>query len=338
MMSIFANNRNLLKDTNTKIVYSAKGSNGIYHLYISDNVNTYRKLKTVFDNDVITPCFSPDGEDILFAEYDGNAFQLVCTNLPTGITKKLTSENYDNYAPTWSLDKKKIAWCRSPKMSMEQADKAEIFVSDWPNFAEKQLTINNRMDAYPVFTSNGNSVLVESGNVDQFFGIFKIDMNGNEEALIYDPLKSGNGIPHVYNNLMVFERTSVLPNYFDIFIFNLETKRLMQKTYWSTPCNISPRFSPDGSKIVCYRINPLGKHEILILFFSEKNNGAVKTIKKPKFLSLPRWNRNGSLLAAQDCQNKQLIILDINGNYNRLSLPGIYRTQRFMEIYNFDLY
>lgn len=332
--------KNLLVKTESKVVFSARNEKGIFRLYLSDGLSKRKEVKTVFNRDCITPIFSPSGKGIIFSEFDGHDFELEYIDLRSGIPRMLTDNDYDDYAPAWSPDSARIAWCRVPEKTLLRADEAEIFVSEWPDIKERQLTHNARMDAYPVFTSDGNALIIESGRADSLFGLFKVGWNGNEVPLLYEPQSSGNGIPHVYKNFCVFERTDISNhNFFEVWLLNLGTSaELQKKSDGATPCNPSPRISPDG-KWIAYHWAKGKSSEIVLLPFVRTSENPQKVFRiNDSFLKLPRWNRNGAILIAEDSNHNCLVVFDIEGRKNELYESSGYRYQRFMEIYNFDVF
>jgi hypothetical protein len=55
-------------------------------------------------------------------------------------------------------------------------------------------------------------------------------------------------------------------------------------------------------------------------------------------LFLPRWDSKGKLIAAEDRINKTIVVFDMHRKHIALNLPGQARTQRFLEIWNFDIF
>lgn len=331
--------KDLLDSNGSKIVVCASNSSGISRSFIISRNNDCTELATIFGNDCITPVFSPDGQKVLLSEFDGHYFQLILIDLTSGYARQLTDSGMHNYAPAWSPDGRRIAWCRVPNMLLEYANQAEIMVSEWPQFNERHLTINDRMDAYPVFTPDSGSVVVESGSVDGLFGLFRINWDGIEESLVYEPARSGNGIPHVFGNYVVFERAVVPDEHlYDVYVMNLSTRESQRLTHWRTHSNPTPRFSHDGSKIACYRITDDDKSELVILLYPTKENGyTYREIHHGTSLRLPRWNRNSSLIVVQDEWRQSLQVIDLEGNANEIASPPV-RGQRFMEIYSYDIH
>jgi len=333
--------RDLLKETNTKVVLSAWNGKW-YRLYLSTGREEWVELKTIFGRDCITPVFSPDGRGILYAEHDGNDYELCYYDLTTKSSKRLTNNKFDDYSPVWSPNMKRISWGRIPKMSIKYGNMAEIYVSEWPDFFERQLTKNKRMDAYPVFVSDSNSLIIESGYVGSLFGLFRIYWDGTERPLIYEPKRSGNGLPHTYAGFVCFERASAEnPNLFDIFVLQLNSgssNSFIRLTNYRMPCNPTPRFSPDGSKIAFHRASDKGSLVAILHLNGVKKSSEVIFGQEDEQIRLCRWNRNGTLLACEDFKRKQIVIFDKDGKSMHLGLPGSYRGQRFLEVYNFDIY
>ncbi|MCR4442604.1 MAG: hypothetical protein NUV48_10680 [Peptococcaceae bacterium] len=327
----------VLKETGSKVVYSAKNKKGFYGLFLSDGTQKALELPSLFGNDCITPVFSPNGTDILYSEHNGNNFELVQFNLLTNKIKRLTYSDQDNYAPVWAKNGRRIAWCRVPIKEYKFANLAEIFVSEWPSFKERKLTNNSRMDSYPVFSQCGNYIITESGKVDELFGLFMVDWAAREIPLVYDPQHYGNGIPDVYKDYVVYEKCSKNnPGFFNICVINKnQPEQIIIETEWQTPCNPSPRFSPHGDKIACHRKNN-GGTQIVILSFKNKLKEELVIGSDQSQLYLPRWNRDGRCIAVEDRRKQRIIIFDLHGNSRKLIRR--YRGQRFMEIYNFDIF
>lgn len=335
----------LLQRTQTKVVFSADNGHGVFSLYLAESATKPPvSLPTPFEGDCITPVFSPDGLTILFSQFDGNHFRLVSLDVKTLSVNVLTNDDGDYYCPVWSQDGALLAFCKAPSMTLEDAGKAEIFVSDWPSFNPVQLTSNDRMDCYPVFLADGTAVVVESGKVDSLFGLFVLPLHspGEAKSLLYEPSLSGNGIPHIYRHWMTFERCNAKsPEQFEVCVVDVEQpQRIKFLTNWHTLCNPTPRFSPDGVHVACHRfIKGVGHVVVMPFSASDGKSGAPAMTSGASSLMLPRWNRSSSVLIAEDWRNRRLAVLDpfdLKGTIQFILKDG-YRRQRFMEIYNFDV-
>ncbi|MBI5816633.1 MAG: PD40 domain-containing protein [Nitrospinae bacterium] len=328
-----------------KIVFSAKDETGFSRLYLTcGDFSKFTLLEGVSGEDAITPIFTPDGMGVFFAERHEGRFNLHYYDLSAGRSIALTDDGMNDYAPAISPCGKRLAWCRSPEMTLKGANLAEIFVSDWPEFKPRRLTDNDRMDAYPVFTGNGESVIIESGNTAGLFGLFKINFDdGRETPLSYDPENYGAGIPSAFGGRIVYERCeSASPGLFNIFEISLEDNGSPQNiAAWNTPCNPSPRYSPDGKLVAAHRLGDDRASSQIVIFPASGHAPLVEIGGPDERYMLPRWSRDSGVLAFVNSSELALYFLDLSnggGRPKRIPSPGPYRMQRFMEIYNFDIY
>jgi Tol biopolymer transport system component len=289
----------------------------------------------------------------LYSQHDGNDFELCYYDILEQKSRVLTNNDVDDFHPSFSQDGTVIAWCQVQKMRRRLMNKTEILVSSWPDFGEHHLTRDSMADCYPVFSSDSNYVIVESGRVDVkdmsgLFGLFKISMDGKRSPLYYEPSLSGNGIPHMFGDTALFEGTVLLDPErrnglaLDIFVTDLaHPGKRRRLTNWATRGNPSPRFSPDGKKIACYRRyleDGRGSRIVILDFDAGEARESIVIGSTGDEFRMPRWNRNGTLIVAEDSSRKGLIIADLNGNADYLPNLGGYRTQRFLELYNFDVH
>jgi Tol biopolymer transport system component len=287
---------------------------------------------------------------VFFSLLDGENYHLAVWTIDTGNVSILTKTQNDDYAPAISPDEKEITWVRSPKMILKKSGSAEIYWSPWPNFNEQRLTHNNRMDAYPTFLPDSRGIVFESCNLTHgYCGLYLVDTDGTEKPLIYDPEKTANGIPSSSGNYVVFERALAdRPDYYGVAMINVASPQ--NPPVWlsnqSSGINPSPRFSPDGQKIAYYyHLENSSQLGVIVQNFYpdtmniSQNKSQITIIKyQNDDLKLPRWNHQGTLLAAEDRTYQKLVIFDLNQNIFELSHSKNYRTQRFLEIYNFDIY
>ncbi|MCK4626349.1 MAG: hypothetical protein KAV00_13610 [Phycisphaerae bacterium] len=338
-----------LRESGSIVVFSARDESGVFNLYLAKDCATPTRLPSPMKGHCIVPVFSPDGSDILYAQHDGNDFELVCYNLKTGHSRILTDNNDDDYHPVWAPNGKRIGWSRAKTMTLADMNSSEIYVSDWPRYRERRLTDDAMADCYPCFTSDGKALISETGKLGskktELFGLFKADIGGAKKPLIYEPESSGSGIPHVHGDFVVFEgtvRTGPVAERLitlDLFVYNLSSPgKPRTLTKWFTRSNPTPRFSPDGKAIVCHRLleDRITCQITVLEFDGDSVKQSLAYGRHGEILKMPRWNRNGTLIVAEAPGRKGLLVLDRKGNASLLRGSRSYRTQRFLELYNFD--
>lgn len=286
----------------------------------------------------ITPSFSSDGLKIVYSKYVDNKY---CLHI-YDITKKNSVSlctTLNNFAPVFSRDSNMVTYSKFETKELELADISEIYCMNLADNLEVRLTNNNRMDCYPVF-SNDNSVFYESGRHDEYFGIFKIDISSKQEiAVKYEPKNAGNGIPSLFDTYLTYE--TCMADYsgeYNIAILDLNTMQNVILTDWRGVLhNPTPRLSPCGKMIACHRfINSI--ESVLVVF--KKHNGQFmeyRQLELTKTVRLPRWSSDSKCLVVEDWKSGNLIATDLDGDFETLCFEG-YRGQRFLEIYNFDVF
>lgn len=329
-----------LSRTDSMIVYSAGRGDGITRLILVGPNGSRKMIPSLFGGKCITPAFSPDGKFLLFAEHDGHDFEIVSYNLVTDELKRITDNDVDDYAPVWAPTMDRIAWGRVPKMKLEYANEAEIIVAKWPTGQEIWATHNKLMNAYPVFLEDGRKLITESGNASGLFGLFLFDtVSDYVTPLLYEPNRSGNGLPHVYDNKVVFESCDVNnPNLLNVSIFDLINRKVIWKTSWRTSANPTPRYSPNGSKIACHRLNSYGRGQIILMDGKEGFENEVIYGENEDYLLLPRWNRKGTLIIGHELNKGDLFVIDTEHHKRGLLGANNIRGQKFLEVYNYDIF
>ena len=320
-------------------------------IYLSRSGEPLKVLRTFRNGEGVTPRFSPDGKKLAFSEHDGTDLEIMVLDFGTGILKQITDDDFDDVMPAWSPDSSRLAWTKTPCRCIDGANASEIWASPWPGFRPMRMTENRRMDVYPTFTSDGERIVFESGDVKEFFGIFTVSWSDKKEvAVVYEPDSSANGIPDVMGDYVLFERAdreSKLIYFNAVFDLSKFGNEIFRPTAWAAlGANPTPRFSPDGKFIASHRLPAVGgRSEVVISPFirpgEPKPTGKAKEVVaggEGHILRLPRWSRDSKYLLVQPQPNSGLAVVDLTGAITYLPMPGIGRGQKFMEIWNHDIH
>jgi TolB protein len=291
------------------------------------------------NGDQVTPRFSPDGRRLAYAEREGNDFEIVVLDLPTRVARRVTNNEIDDVMPTWDAEGRRLVWSGVPKLGLERANESEIYVADLDSSAVKVLTRNERMDVYPVFAPDGKEVIFESGRADALFGLWVVDMAGNERPLLYEPTQTGNGIPDVFGRRVLFERTTDAKGT-ELYSAWIDRDGAMRPTHvgtWILKGNPTPRFSPDGRYAASHGPANRGPHMAVRVTQIDPPYAERVHEHSTRSYFLPRWAASGNLLAVEDRLAQQIVLLSLDGTAQPVPMPGPIRGQRFMEIWNFDI-
>ncbi|ABK42992.1 TolB, N-terminal domain protein [Magnetococcus marinus MC-1] len=114
-------------------------------------------LKVKGRNDlVLTPRFSPNGEQLLYISYESSEPRIYLWDLYTG--KRVKRSNYPglNSTPAWSPDGNRMA------LTLSKDGNSEIYVIDMRNQSLQRLTYNAAIDTSPSWSPDGRRMVFTS--------------------------------------------------------------------------------------------------------------------------------------------------------------------------------
>ncbi len=148
---------------------------------------TLRKIKIPFDQPA-SPCFFPDGEELLFTAFHSGIHDIFKINLTSEKILNLTEDNLFEKAPTISPDGKYVAYT----IRVDTYDK--IFISPINNFTQKtQLTFGRGNTITPHFSSDGKAIFFSADTKDAF-NIYSLNLE-TAELKRYTDVRTGNFFP-----------------------------------------------------------------------------------------------------------------------------------------------
>jgi predicted O-linked N-acetylglucosamine transferase (SPINDLY family) len=301
-----------------------------------------RSLPGPFEGDQATPRFSPDGRRLAYAQRDGDGFfQIVVADLEAGTARPVTEGARDNLMPAWDGAGRRLVWQGGPRADREHGERMEIYGWDGTGPA-RRLTVNDRLDTYPVFAADGRSIVFGSGYFEGSFGLFEIDWDGRETVLSCDPAGSARGMPGIAGGQrIVFQEAERLADGFHYFLAMIDRRKsdtVRRLTAWSITGNPMPCCSPDGRKVAASGPGPTPYSRAIHILDLEPPERTVVAGGAVDYLFLPRWSANGRLLMAEDRRNGVMALIDDTGGVTALESHGRLRGERFLEIWNFDIH
>lgn len=178
---------------------------------------TLRKIKIPFDQPA-SPCFFPNGEEILFTAFHNGIHDVFKLNLTTEKILNLTEDDLFEKAPTLSPDGKYVAYT----IRVDIYDK--IFLSPVDNFQKKtQLSFGRGNTVTPHFTTDGKELFFSADTRDAF-DIYSLNLETGELKR-YTDVRTGNFFPSPLPNepkMIIF--SSFNKGAFQIFKSELEGK------------------------------------------------------------------------------------------------------------------
>lgn len=237
---------------NTKMAYVLRqwprGADPIYALEVADADGYHPQTLLVSPSPIMSPTWSPNGQDIAYVSFEQNRASIYLQNLHSGQRRLITSFDGINGAPTFSPDGSQMA------VVLTKTDNPKIYVVNLATLQLKQITDGYSIDTEPRWAADGRSLIFtsdRSGNPQ----IYRYEFNsGKITRLTYQgnynarPSLSADGRTLVF----MHRETGV----FGIAKEDLASGRLQILT--STGGEESPSLAPNG-KMVLYATEYKGR-------------------------------------------------------------------------------
>ncbi|TEU03771.1 MAG: Tol-Pal system beta propeller repeat protein TolB [Candidatus Aminicenantes bacterium] len=261
----------------SKVVYISNrdGNDELYMMDYDGENQTRLTFNKIVD---YMPAWSVDAKKIAYTSYRGTEAGLYIYNPYEGVRKEVTSSG-TNFAPAFSPDGKKLAFC-----STVEEGNSEIYVANSAGTNIKRLTFNIAIDTSPSWSPNGREIAFTSdrGGTPQIYvmdaegsNVRRVSFGGSyHDAPAWSP--TGDRIAYV----------SRVDQIFDIYVLNLRTNKIIKLTE-SNARNESPTWSPNGRHLI-FSSNLSGSIQLYTIDYDSLN---LKRLTSKGSNKLPDWSR-----------------------------------------------
>jgi len=261
----------------SKIVFISDrdGNDELYMMDYDGHNQTRLTFNKIID---YMPAWTTEGEKIAYTSYRGTEAGLYIYNPYEGTRKEVMSTG-TNYAPSFSPDGKKLAFC-----STIEEGNSEIYVANSDGTDIRRITFNNAIDTSPAWSPNSREIAFTSdrGGTPQIYimdaegsNVRRVSFGGSyHDAPAWSP--TGDRIIYV----------SRVDQIFDLYVLNLRTNKIIKLTE-STARNESPCWSPDGRHII-FSSNLNGTIQLYTIDYDGRN---LKRLTSRGNNKLPDWSR-----------------------------------------------
>jgi len=211
-----------------------------YRLLLADSDGAREKVLLQQSQPILTPAWSPDGQNIAYVSFETTRPAIYTYNLRTGARQQLTNFKGLNGAPTWSPDGKKLA------MVLSKDGSPDIYVMEVATRKLTRVTNHFAIDTEPSWMPDGNSLIFTSdrGGRPQ---IYMVNLKtGYEERITFEGsynararvLPDGKGIVLVHKSSSDYQIATMD---FDRGRFNVLTETALDE---------SPSIAPNGAMLL----------------------------------------------------------------------------------------
>ncbi len=260
----------------SKIVFiSDRDGNDELYMMDYDGANatrlTFNKVRDYM------PAWAADGRHIAYTSYKNMAAGLYLLDLDQGRFQAVSTRG-TNFAPSFSPDGKKLAFCST------MDGNSEIYLANSDGKNVHRLTFNSAIDTAPSWSPTNREIA------------FTSDRSGTPQIYIMDA--EGTNVRRVSFGGNYFDKPAWSPtgdrivcasrveNIFDLYVLNLRTKAFTKLTE-SNARNESPSWSPDGRHIV-FASNLKGGTQVFAIDIDGTN---LRQLTFTATNKLPDWSR-----------------------------------------------
>ena len=144
----------------TRIAYilvQRSGDTTRHSLEVADFDGYNPRSLLVSNEPIMSPAWSPDGQQIAYVSFEKKKAQVFTVNVATGQRRLISSFTGINQAPAWSPDGRQLA------IVLSKTGSAKIYLVDLSSGNLKQITFGEAIDTEPSFAPDGRSLLFTSG-------------------------------------------------------------------------------------------------------------------------------------------------------------------------------
>ncbi|MDD2715237.1 MAG: DPP IV N-terminal domain-containing protein [Candidatus Wallbacteria bacterium] len=202
------------------------------------------------------PCFSPDGNRLIFQSNRNGHQQILRMSIDGGDVAALTQGQTDDLIPAYSPDGSRIAFTRL------DGGKGEIYLMDADGGNQSNLTHNPADDYYPNFSPDGNQIVFVSDR-DGIRSLYSMQKDGNSVQRLTTPEVWEDIEPRwsPTGDKIIF--SSNRDGNYELYLINRDGSNPVRLTE-NRADDTYPAFSPDGG-LIAFTSDRDGRSDIFLM-------------------------------------------------------------------------
>lgn len=219
-------------------------TDGYWQVWVTDADGNQHRQLTSDSIDKARVSWNPEHTKLLCNANDGS-LRIIEVNPLT--SSKLTFDSLGVFDAQWSPTGKQITYSATTSL---QADNAEIWISDIDGQSKRKITDSLSVALTPAWNPQNNSVLYSAGKPGKNQELWEVNPNtGKSEQLT---VSHSSALDPSVNAQGVIVYSSDVSGRFNLWL--MDAARKVEQLTHSAAFDAQPSWSPDGSRIVFYRL------------------------------------------------------------------------------------
>jgi TolB protein len=212
-----------------------------YRLIVADADGFGPRTITESALPIMSPAWSPDGQDLAYVSFEGRASAIYVQRLATGERRRVSARAGINGAPAWSPDGRKLA------LTLSRDGNLDLYMLDLATQGLTRLTTDSAIDTEPEWSRDGASLYFTSdraGNAQ----VYRIAAAAGEEPQRLTFTNGYNARPRMSPDGGSLALVTLDRGGFRIATFDLKTRNVHVLTDGQQ--DEAPSFAPNGATII----------------------------------------------------------------------------------------
>jgi TolB protein len=212
-----------------------------FRLVVADADGYGPRTVTESSEPIMSPAWSPDGQNLAYVSFEGKASAIYVQRLATGERRRVSARAGINGAPAWSPDGRRLA------LTLSREGNLDIYTLDLATQSLSRVTSDDAIDTEPEWSRDGQSLFFTSdraGNAQ----IYRVALEGARNAQRVTFTNGYNARPRFSPDGRELAMVTLDRGGYRIGVLDLETRNLRVLT--DARQDESPSFAPNGALLI----------------------------------------------------------------------------------------
>jgi TolB protein len=212
-----------------------------FRLVVADADGYGPRTITESSEPIMSPAWSPDGQNLAYVSFEGKASAVYVQRLATGDRRRVSARAGINGAPAWSPDGSQLA------LTLSRGANLDIYVLDLATQGLTRITTDGAIDTEPEWSRDGTSLYFTSDRAGSA-QVYRVAVGSPQEVQRLTFTNGYNARPRVAPDGQSLAMVTLDRGAYRIAVFDLKTRNLRVLTDGQQ--DESPSFAPNGAAVI----------------------------------------------------------------------------------------